>query len=399
MKLLREYRLFIIIAAIIFLLLLIMEMVNGRFKAMDFEVYYLAAKAYRTGTDVYGVVFGQSGVGYYKYSPSVLLLYVPATLLSFKVAAVINYFVLATASISYIIVGCRLVERNFYFGKGVALKPLLFLTFLLSITFLNRDLVLGNTNAVLLLVILYALTLLEKGKSTPAGLLFAIAITFKPYLIIITLPLLAHKKYKTLIATSISGIIIALFPILLSGFVKGINLYVQWYEEMMKHGDYIISSFTFDSLVKQYLAPNLTSNLGFYFLAFAALVYLSIKFVPLLLGGDLKINQMNFLLETFTILALVPNLFNTDTQQLMYGIPIVIFLLAYLNTHQKWSIILPFVIVFFFFAVDQPDLFGRPLAKKIYELGIAGICNLLLILAAWILFYFDKDSFREKYSF
>ncbi len=72
-------------------------------------------------------------------------------------------------------------------------------------------------------------------------------------------------------------------------------------------------------------------------------------------------------LETFTLLALIPNMVNTDTQQLMYIIPLVAFLIQYIITKPNKYLLIVYIIVFFFFSIDQPDILGRTLANTFYQ--------------------------------
>jgi len=63
---------------------------------MIFKVYYLSAKAMLDGQQIYGVHHGLDS-GFYKYSPFVLLIFIPFTFLNFKLACIIYYWAIVIA--------------------------------------------------------------------------------------------------------------------------------------------------------------------------------------------------------------------------------------------------------------------------------------------------------------
>lgn len=392
-------KLFIIISSLIFIILLIVSLINGRFAASDFEVYYYAAKSFMNGKQIYGIAFGGSEVGFYKYSPFTLLLYIPAGLLPFKFAAIINYILISAASILVILLSSYLVMANFFNQKEHIGNTLLFITFFLSLTFINRDLMLGNTNILLLLMICLALLAIQKSRPYLAGLLFAVSILMKPYLLIIVLPLLTHRKYKALSSTAVFTILFIFLPFLFSGWHSGIQSYKEWIAALLDHNNYIISPFTFDSLLKKYLFSSTTFDFTFYMIILVGMAYIIISLFyntkrKETLSGS-RSGQF-FLLETFTLLALIPNLVNTDTQQLLYTIPLIAFLIQYLLTKRNPFLIIPYLVLFFFFSIDQPVLLGRSVSESIYHYGVAGIANLLIICLSWIIFLKNNTSFISK---
>lgn len=395
----RNNKLFVIISSLIFILLLVVSLINGRFGATDFEVYYYAAKSFLNGKQVYGIAFGGSDVGFYKYSPFTLLLYIPAGLLPFKLAAVVNYILISTASILVISLSSYLVMANFFNQKERIGNALLFITFFLSLTFINRDLMLGNTNILLLLIICLALLTIQKSHPYLAGFLFAVSILMKPYLLIVALPLLTHRKYKALASTALFSLLFIILPFLFSGWHSVIELYKGWIASLLDHNNYIISPFTFDSLLKKYLIGNTTFDFTFYVIILVAVVYIIISmFIKVKQNETPSGNRSDqfFVLETFTLLALIPNLVNTDTQQLLYTIPLIAFLVQYQLTKRNPYLIILYLVLFFFFSIDQPDLLGRSLSESIYRFGVAGIANLLIICLSWIIFLKDNISFFSK---
>jgi hypothetical protein len=108
---------FTIFVAIACLLTLTLNMINGRFLLGDFKVYYSAAANLVSGGPVYMVSF-YSGSGFYKYSPSTLLFFLPYLLFNFKTAAVIHFFILGTAY-WYTFIVIRKMLRDYFLIRNI----------------------------------------------------------------------------------------------------------------------------------------------------------------------------------------------------------------------------------------------------------------------------------------
>jgi len=373
--------------------------INGKFWGTDFEVYFYAAKAFLTGGEVYGEAFGNSGLGFYKYSPVVLFFYIPAGLLPFKVAVTINYFLLSIVALLAIFTATFVIVKQLFGEKELVKNKLLLIVFVLSVTFLNRDLLLGNVNTLMLLLICLGLLFSLKDKPILSGLLFALAVTFKPYLLIVLLPLLMNNKLKAIGSTVFFTCLLALFPFVFTGWSTGYQLYMDWFSAMMEHSNYIISPFTFDSITKQYLLPNSSFNFSIFFTAFLVSFYLIFKLVNHIKGTAFPNHASSkqlLVMEMFTLLALIPNLVNTDTQQLMYSIPLIALLIQFINTKPNRYLLIIYIVIFFFFSIDQPDILGRTLANTFYQMGLSGISNLLIIGMSWFIFTIQNNLFLEK---
>ena len=394
-----EHKLFLFVGFLTFVLLFTVMNINNRFTATDFEVYYYAAKAFLEGKPIYGVAFGNSDVGFYKYSPFSMLLYVPATLLPFRVAASVNYFFLAATGLVSIMISSYLVVKKIYTTNSPVTNTLLFITFFISLTFLNREVRMGNVNNLLLLLICLSFVYTGKQKTLVNGLFWGAAIAFKPYIIIVLLPVFMRKKFKLLLSTMIWGFALAVVPVLLAGLEKGLEYYRNWYAAMHEHSDYIISSFTIDALMHKYLIAGAEYNLTWHIILFVVFGYIAIKLFGMYYSKNLPGNEASSekacLLESFSLLALIPNLVNTDSQQLLYSIPLVAFLTWYMLEKRKLYLLFPYILLFFFFSVNQPDILGRNISGNLYHMGIAGICNLLIIALSWVIFLGEKKLFTD----
>ncbi len=72
---------------------LFMEMINGRFAMVDFEVVHRAANRLLVGEKLYWPV--EDGFYHYKYGPSGAILFIPLTLFSFETARIIYWIAIS----------------------------------------------------------------------------------------------------------------------------------------------------------------------------------------------------------------------------------------------------------------------------------------------------------------
>lgn len=344
---------------------------------------------------MYGVVFGKSAVGYYKYSPFALLLFIPATILPFKAAAIIYYILLGFISIYTILISCYLVVNKVYHANARVHNSLLFITLLFSVTFLNRELMLGNTSIILLMIICIGLYMIETSNNPAIGLFYAIAIFFKPYLMVVILPVLAYKKFRILYQTILFSVIFFIIPFIIAGWLDGIQLYKDWFQALVDHNVYQVSPRTIDAILNRFVLAGPDIHLIIYIIAVVVFVYILFKILRRDRSQSATIHRAYriFLLESFTMLALIPNLVNTDNQQLLFTIPLIAFLIYFLFQNRKIYLIIPCVILLFFFSVDQPDILGWTIAEKFQNWGIPGISNLMLIGVCWVIYYRDRQNF------
>ncbi|MBK6831834.1 MAG: DUF2029 domain-containing protein [Flavobacteriales bacterium] len=112
---------FSIIVLVVALILVVLEVINGRFWLNDFRVYHEAANALLGGEELYGVAHGLDS-GYFKYAPFMAMLCVPLAILPFSIAAGIQYALIVCAFIGSALLADRLV-RTHVFGEERNLYP------------------------------------------------------------------------------------------------------------------------------------------------------------------------------------------------------------------------------------------------------------------------------------
>ncbi|MBD79810.1 MAG: hypothetical protein CL840_12925 [Crocinitomicaceae bacterium] len=360
---------------ILFLIMMLVEQAQHRFWLNDFKVFYWAAKALIQGEQVYGVAFGLE-TGFYKYSPVTLLFFTPYTLLPYSTASVIHFWIIVSATIGLVVLLNSLVSQYLTESKGIPL-----LTYLVGLVcilnHLIRELHLGNTNIILLLLLTQAAHSTLHRKSLLAGVLLAIAILTKPYFLILGLPFLILWDWKTMTTTVASLLIFIGSSLLIFGLDRGLELYTLWIESMSQHSGYLSSNHTISSLIETYLSISLPGYAGYILFAVSSLTLCFYFF------RSKMQREKAFLLFFFMLIALVPNFLVTDTEHFLFALPLILFMIKTLVEKQNFLGMLLFGVVIAGYAGNSSDLLGNELSNRVDQLGILGISNLIVISAVF----------------
>ncbi len=366
------------------------ENINHRFWLNDFKVYYGAVHAFLDGTPVYGTLYSL-GSGYYKYSPFTILLVLPVCLLPYNIASVIQYFILSFSILCLFLVSGYIINK-YLFGDSIKKRNwLLGIAFVCVINHLVRELHLGNINVVLLLLLCLSLFFNLKSKYILSGILLAVVIITKPFFILLILPLLLRKNYRTIESFGVSIFVFVLSPALFIGFRENIELHKEWLHTLLEHNSSFPSNNTIESLVKLYVSPNLPSSFQFYVMIAACVGYVIFFFVnrskERKFPGDKERITKNFIIEWFVLIAIMPSLFKTDTQHFLLSLPLVMILLVYAATSKKYFLLASFSILIFMYGGNSSDMVGKHFSERMNEAGVLGISNLMIVFFT-ILFYF-----------
>lgn len=363
----------------------------------DFRVLYLAAEALTNCEKVYFQAFGLD-TGYYKYSPFYLLVLAPFSYLPYIVVASI-YFLINIFAAGLTIILSRKIWVAFTSNSKNTLA-ILFLTTLVAFSHLYRELYLGNTNLLLLLASLAVFNLLTKGKNKAAGMLLALIILAKPHFIILLPLLFLRRRYTTLIVMSGSLLLGLLIPAIFVGWNWNAELLWKWVEVMVYHNDYqIISANTVSQLSYHFLSyiPGIENGI-IYQLSVIAIAGL---FFLLFVAGNMRSNRkysaegtgyLNFAIEYFILVALIPSLLITDTQHFLLSIPLIALIIGYLFRGRNILLTIVACLAFILYVGTWGDLLG-PWSGYIENSGSLGIGNLLIISIGIIIFYrFKKEQ-------
>lgn len=385
----KAYRYFLLLAVALFALMMMSEISNGRFWLYDFKVMYGAADALVSGEQVYGVPFGLS-TGFYKYSPFTLLFFVPFTFLDYFTASVLDFIINVIATVSVIILLDQLV-RKYVVQVDRVTSFLLFGILLCGINHVVREFHLGNTNMILLCLLLLVLKNTLESRQILAGVFLAIVIFTKPYFILCGLPLLVFGYYKTIASAAISGVTFLLLSILLLGGSSGIDLYMDWFSSMVEHNSYLVSNHTLFSLFHSVTGVSIPPSYG---LPLYGLVVL--LFGAYFWSRRKKEGRQHFIVYFFLTVAIGPSCLITDTEHFLFAFPLIALIVFYLRRLKELGWSLAFVVLAFLYGGNSTDLFGRELSEKIDQAGILGITNLLLI--GIVLFLYHSGRFQSEMS-
>jgi hypothetical protein len=375
---LREHRRFIIFTSLLFVAVFAIENFNGRLWLNDLRVYYSASQALLAGKQVYGVAFGLD-TGFYKYSPFVLLLFAPYTLFSFYGACVLHYMVMAVSCIGSLLL-VRRISGQYMFGAAVSHRWVLPLTLLCFLNHLVRELHLGNVNMLLVFILSGTLLLLLRGKEISAAVLLAIAILFKPYLILLCFPLLLHKKVRVLIFCAGALLLSFLGVFLVTGVSEGVMLHRQWVTAMLAHNNYLGSPHTLFSLLRSHIFTALPEDLNMVFTGMMCLLLFGVMVYARLRSAITQPVQLIF--GYFGLLALFPNLFITDTEHFLFVMPLLLICITGLFVLKSRSAAIIFIILVIMYGANSSDLLGEGLSDVIEKWGVLGLANFCIVIFA-----------------
>ena len=377
--------------AFLFIVIFVFENINHRFWLTDFRVYYDAAKAMISGKPVYFVVFDQ-GSGIYKYSPVILFFFLPYCIFSYKVAAILHFAVLSFI-IGYAFVVIRKILTEHLFSGKVRNEGLLMsFAFICILIHVVKELHLGNINSVLLLLCCLALRSFLAKRNFTGGILFGIILLTKPFFLILGLPLLLRRNLKSLAGaagTLVAGFIL---PLLILGISRGSALHAEWMKTLFFHQESYASVNNLFYILQHLFFPSIPDYFRFVIIALTGLAVSG--FVTSNLRTEKKhinipgMTSGNFIIEWFLLIALIPDLVNTDSEHFLASAPVITFLIYTIQVKRQYWFIPLLIILIFFYGANSNDLLGDDLSNKLYALGLIGISNLFLVLSAF-LFYLD----------
>lgn len=364
------------------LLFVVVEINNKRFETNDLKVYYEATKDFAAGNNPYLHPYGL-GSGYFKYTPFTLYLFIPQTGISYFYVQLIHVsFVLL--SLIIVMISMRRIVSDF---SSLQFKSSwLYLVLAVFVIHITRELHLGNVNILLLLLFLLGVfSYLNKNDLTTA-IWWSLMLVLKPILLPIFIPLIFLKKWRIILFSMLFGILFVLITILHHGWNFAFELWSSWLEALSKHGGQLVTMNSMGKMGEEYFGIEPRWVLP---------VFTIVVLVGLMLIDFLRNASSNKQLLTwhFVFLAIVPNVFVTDTEHFLFSIPLVFLLLNELRETKKWFYWLVFGLGMLFFSFNSTDLLGKDLARIVFDSGCLGIGNLLFIsLYLYLHFQSTKKS-------
>lgn len=376
----RQLRPFFVFATVLVLAALALEHINGRFWLNDFRVYYMAATNLREGLPIYGVVFGED-TGLYKYLPFPLYFFIPLTYLDFQTAATVHWLLMGA-----MLMACfAVMERAIVRAVGPVPKPALraMLGLLCIAVLLVRELHLGNINLGLLFLVLFGVERHLSGKPWAAGISLGIAWLIKPYLLLMIVPLVVRRSWKTLGAAFAAMLAGLLLPMMQEGPAHWWEMLQEWGRAVARHNLTIESPDRLGAIITKlfHTAPSTTLDLALIALAGALLAAATWYGMRHELAGNVAADRA---MELWTACAVVPNLVITDQQHFMFTLPLVLYILARLFERNDRLVLVLFLLALIPYATRSSDLWGSALEDAFTGHGVLGSGNLFLVSVAWV---------------
>ena len=376
--------------ALLPVLYLVLLFINHRFQLSDFNVYYGAADALLNGEQVYGKAFGLSS-GFYKYSPEVLVPFLPFALLKYDVAAVFFYLI----NTGIILLLLNEFKQTFFKSLEWGREVWFFLitTFLFFGDQLQRELFLGNVNALLLLLTLWSVRAIDSKQYSKAGIIYAIVLCFKIHFLILLPYFILKKEWKVVLYT-VLGLMGAAFVLFVCVPNRFSVLHVQWLKAVQAHNVQLDHSpntiyFFIQKILSSLHMAVISVAAVLIGLSIAGLTYL--KFIWKNIGKGFQSN------EALILLALIPVLTHTDTEHFLWAMPFFLMILITVSTWNKKGKITAAIVLLCAsipFLFNSPDLVEKTLSKQLDEGGI-GLSLLLLLLLSF--FYHSVKFFKNRF--
>ena len=388
------------VLALFFIVFFMLELINSRFGLNDFKVYYLAAQNLVTGKPIYGIPFGLDS-GYYKYTPFALFPFIPISFLPYFWASSLYYFIIAFVFIVLIKLSFNTIINVFPFINKTK-QTVVFLTILVVLNHVYREMHMGNINLLLTLIYVYSLKLLIEEKDSKAGLLIGLGIIFKPHFIALLPFLFLYKRYRTtgvVLLTILTGL---LLPALFVGFGANIDLLHSWIGMLKMHNvNLSMSPDTIYAWINKLLGlANFQQEGSIYVLVLVFII--SLKYLAFFLLNKNKekylktevstFNKQHFAITYLMIIAFIPNLTVTDSQHYLFCLPLIMLLIGCLLYNKNIPLFLKIlsIIGLVFYGGNWHDLIGHSVSVYITNNGFLGLGNMLIIAAIGSVFVIDN---------
>ncbi len=370
---------FTVILGVVALLLFVLEHVNGRFWLNDFRVYYGAGSSLLQGEPLYGVAHGL-GTGVFKYAPLLALFYALFAWLPYSVAASLQYLLITIAFVDGMRRIDRLVRERWLNGEQASYVPL-FITALVGVVHLHRELHLGNINMMLLWMLVVALEALLQDRPLRGGMILGLAILAKPHFLVLV-PLLAlRRKWKlggVVLITIAFGLLV---PTFFFGWTGNIVAHSDWLQAMSSHNAALIYTGGDDHRAVNTIYSFIHRAVFQYFIDPPSTVEVVaiLAVIALFIGGFVlwnrkqRNNDRDFSFEYLLLVGLVPCITLTDTEHFLLALPLVTYL-VHRSLHaadQRW--LLAFTVpLLFAYGGNWEDALG-PLSDRSVQIGALGI--------------------------
>lgn len=339
--------------------------------SIDFQTYYrVGAQILRHDFDLYPQqlhALGEARTGlYFRYAPVTALLFVPFALFSMEVAAFL-FYLMKVAALYYIVVMIMRLTGvgNDSFGKicGIA--------FVAGGGFLVEEFRSGNVHFLTFFLIVLALYLIDKGRTTLPSFLLGLVIAIKITPILFLLYFAVKRRFKICLQIMSSLALLFLAPALIIGFQGNTLLLQQWASSALEQKDAAMNH-SLKGVMFKYLNENDIDGPKYGRINFANFDRQSVSKAWSILAAALVI--------ALTVILIKPNT-DTDRRWLEYSLVTVAILLLSPHTNRLYfcTLFLPYCVLVALQVKYQNNHYSS-LIK-----GVLGLCFLTNTLAPLIM--------------
>lgn len=372
MPLKKKTSILILLGFVIFILLFLFK-VKG--EMVDFEVNYRAGKRLRIGEALYQT---EDGHYMFKYLPCSALLYLPLSFLPLDTAKAIWYFAVVLCSFFLVYISYKILasekRKSLYL---VILPPLILAKFLL------REILLGQINTLVALVLLFMIwfftsekeTVLSK-RETYAGILWGMAVALKPHALIFFPYFLVKKKWRAFLSGLGFLLVVLLAPSFFYGLRGNIDILRDWISTISRSTPALFTSQDNISIMAFFMKWTGNQNLS-YLLSGLIIVLLAFLVLIVILRGK-EIAQAA-VLECSVLLILIPLVspLGWDYTLLMSVLGVMIIIQNFFQYSKFWRGFL--VVDFFIISFSLYDILGKELYSAFMSWSVITVNFLILI--------------------
>jgi hypothetical protein len=317
----------------------------------------------------------------------------------------LHFAAIAGAFLFALVKSDALVRTHLLKGRSVAHAPL-FITGIVVVVHLHRELHLGNINMILLAMLLLATDRMLQGRDILAGVLFGAVIIAKPHFLVLVPWLLLRGRTKAFAALLVTLGACILLPSILFGLDRNIVLHQEWTAQMARHNAALIYTggevYEAVNTVYSFLHRSLLGRLGIKASqteAYGILGMIAVGFGVFVLRNMWQerkhgLNKTSAqLFEVLLLIALVPSITLTDTEHFLFALPMVTFLVHHLvpRAVPRWSALV-LVPVLFAYGGNWEDALG-PLSDVFIHHGVLGMGAIGLLTLSIV--YFLASSLNQ----
>lgn len=379
----RAFTLFILLLGIgIFIL----QWYNGRDGMADYRVYRDASLAWMEGVNPYSQSYFVD-TGYYKYAPVMLVPFMALAVLPIKVGASIFYFGIV-CTMAWLVPRVARRAQGYYSATDTPKIALLLILMASVAAHLFHELHLGNTNLILLALAYSCYCHITRGKWRYAGMVYGLMLLAKPHFLILA-PFFVLRRFRPVMVWAMLTVVAGLMlPALWLGLAPNVGLLNDWKDAILVHQEMLPSVNTWASMISNLLGRGLPASTKIFVATLALAAGAMFLFVRRN-GLPHTVSRLGFA-EFFILIALIPNLANTDTEHFLWSMPVIAGLVCHLPWHWR---ALPYwfalTIILSPWWLASPDIIGKAASGWLSHSGLMGLSNTLLI--AWFAFAVQRD--------